>query len=96
VWAIRPSTYPPRENAFKRRPGGGKRRKAVADRGGSGYEVAREVVVCAEVARQYADREPDMLPARPPRKRRIQQIMDELYGDLLRSTFTSSYVQQRA
>ena len=39
---------------------------------------AGEYRVCAEVAAQYANREPDLLPALPPKKRRIEAIEDAL------------------
>ena len=80
VVAVRPVTYPSREKAIRRRVPGKSKRQLARDPGGRGSQIAREVLVSAEVAARYRNHTPDMLPERPFRRRRQEVIEHELYG----------------
>ena len=63
VLSVRPSSYPLRANASKVRIR--RKLKQFDDRGGSGTEVAKEVLVCVDCSKTYADKTPETIAARP-------------------------------
>lgn len=79
VLAVRPVTYAPRPGACRRRVA--RKWRRVDDSGGDGYQIAREVLVSPEVARNLAGAQPLVEAARPVRRRtRQEEIEEALYG----------------
>ncbi|MBX3469862.1 MAG: hypothetical protein KF878_23555 [Planctomycetes bacterium] len=79
VLAVRPVTHAPRPGACRRRVT--RKWRRVDDPGGEGYQIAREVLVSPEVARELATSQPSVLPARHVRRRtRQEEIEEALYG----------------
>lgn len=78
VVAVRPVEHPTRDKADKRRVN--RKRRVIQDRGGKGTQVAQELTVCPAAALELAKLEPRVEAALPPRKPRLQELEEQLYG----------------